>query len=408
MQPRTKDALILLGLICLCIGINLPAYWHVSASTTMLTILSGDEAVYYGWLEGFYTLLQNHDIYGLMVFKDPWGYGTLFWYVYGVISWPIDWFNSFPAVIILLRCISAAWLGVSLFFIYKIIHQLGQPRSIALLGAIMLLTAPGYYFYFKAFSAEFILLAFSLASVYFLIKDAWTGGRCYLISLVLLGIAIGLKVALLLFVPIYGGYILFVHRQHLVTTRFMHYLIKAGMCLLIGFIICNPYVLITHRSGANYYYNLLRINMTDNATGHGTDITGIDYQAWYHSVVLPKFFPLPILLLFIMGYSLSIVSQFKRKQYSAIVLLSLSILYCLYIMLQVKKLWAWYLFPGISLLPIGLYLVNFADYAWLKKYAKIQPFTLALLVMISLYWNLSAIRTAYMEFIGRDEHYAES
>ncbi|EKD78616.1 MAG: hypothetical protein ACD_41C00311G0001, partial [uncultured bacterium] len=123
MRQHTKDALILFGFIGLCIGINLPAYWHVSASTVMLNVLSGDESVYYGWLEGFYILLQNHDLYGLMVFKDPWGYGTLFWYVYGLLSWPVHQFGSFTAVIILLRSISAAWLGVSLFFIYKIIYQ---------------------------------------------------------------------------------------------------------------------------------------------------------------------------------------------------------------------------------------------------------------------------------------------
>ena len=77
-------------------------------------------------------------------------------------------------------------------------------------------------------------------------------------------------------------------------------------------------------------------------------------------------------------------------------------------MFQVKKLWAWYLFPGMSLLPIGLSLINFQDYTWLKKYVKFQPYILALLVIINLFWNLPVIRAHYIEFTGRDEHYAQS
>lgn len=400
------NILILVGFIGLCISINLPAYWHVSASTTMLNTLSGDEGVYYDWLTGFYALLQNHDIYGLMVFKDPWGYGTLFWYVYGLFTWPIYQFGSFTAVIIILRCISAIWLGVSLFFIYKIIYQLRQQRSVALLGALMLLTAPGYYFYFKAFSAEFMLLAFSLASIYYLVKDAWVGGRNYLIALGLLGIAIGLKVALLLFVPIYVCYALWIYRKLMIRT-WIRRIVLAGICLGIGFALCNPYLVITNRTGVNYYFNLVRINMLDNATGHGTDISGIDYQAWYREVITHDFFPTALIVIFVIAYLLTIIQEGRRRQYTAALLLILTLGYSLYIMLQVKKLWAWYLFPGMSLLPIGLYIMNFQDYTWLKKYIKFQPYILALLVIFNLVWNRHVIQTQYVSFIDRDQNYEQ-
>lgn len=381
--------------------INLPAYWHVSADQAILNTLSSDEGAYYGWLQGFYDSLQNGAVWAVLTFKDPWGYGSLFWYSYGLLNWPIHALGSFTYEIIFLRIISAAWLGIAAFFIYKIIYNRRQNHIIALLSALTLLTAPAYYFYFKAFSAEFMTLAVGMASIYYVVKDDFVGGRNYLIAVTLLGIAIGLKVSLLIFLPIYGLYMVWVYRQRSLTA-FIKFCALAGSGLGIGFVACNPYVVLEGRTGLNYFVSMVLLNMNDNATGHGASIVGIDYQAWYNNVITPEFYPAVLLIVFLIAYGLVIVTEYRQKRYTALLLLSLALLYSLYIIVTVKKLWLWYLFPGMALLPLGLFLIPWQRYSRLKKYWKYEPVLLSLVLLAATGLQADAIQAKYQEFTSRD------
>ena len=135
--------------------------------------------------------------------------------------------------------------------------------------------------------------------------------------------------------------------------------------------------------------------MQDNAIGHGANISGIDYQAWYQSVVTAQFFPAVFILLCVVAYVVAIIKHANQSRYNVALLLGLSLLYSGYIIFTVKKLWAWYLFPGMVLLPLGLFLIP-----W-KKW-KYEALALLGLLLILFSFNARNIQANYTEFTSRD------
>lgn len=403
-KPETRrDFLVGLLLITVAILVNLPAYLQVTHDRAMLNVLSLDEWSYATFLDSnFYSKFKFPDIFSIITISDPWGYGSLFWMVSGFFGLPAYAFHSFPAEIISLRILSAIWLGITLFFVYKIIFALRNDWRNALLGALALLCIPAYYFYSKAFSAEFMASAFAIASFYYLVLDQGQGTRSFYVAIGLLAIGAGVKISILTFAPVFIVYFLVIYRQRLEE------LIKVGLISLGIFFVCfimtNPFLVISGSQGRNHYKSLLIANMEDNRAGHGQSIEGIDSQAWYKTVIQPDFLPPVFILLASIGYFLTITQQRRRDDNRAVILLAGALLFIFYTIGSVKKLWGWYLFPPFFLSLIGLYAINFNSYDWLKKYRRLEKPLLLLITLALLYSSYPAIIKRYAEVQSREKN----
>ncbi|MBI4407869.1 MAG: hypothetical protein HY565_05230, partial [Candidatus Kerfeldbacteria bacterium] len=379
-----RDLLILLACIVVSIAINLPAYWYASSDAAQLNVLSNDEWVFQDFLETqFFRSLTNHDLYTLVTLHDGWGYGSLFWYAYGLVSWPFHAWLPFQAYLISLRCISAAWLGVSLFFVIKSIWLIRQKYAPAVLGAAFILAMPAYYFYTKAFSVEFMAAAIGLAGIY------WLLSKKFPLVFICLGMAVGLKLPFVLFLPVAGV-------AMLIWYRGIKKIIYCAAAFGLGFILANPYLVTLGRTGINFYIHTVQSNMLDNASGHGLSITGIDYAAWFSSVITVDYLPLGLVIICTGFVLYNLWQSAWQRQYTVWLAVSAMILFMGYIMLTVNKLWFWYLFPAGLLLPIGIFTVRFG------RWAKYELPVLGLLVLVVFGVNAQRIQTNYQSLRARE------
>ncbi len=384
LKTYQRDALILLACIVVCIAINLPAYWYASSDAAQLNVLSNDEWVFQDFLDVmFFRALANHDPYTLVTLHDGWGYGSLFWYVYGTLSWPFHAWLPFQAYLISLRCISAAWLGVSLFFVIKSIWLIRQKYLPAVLGALFILAMPAYYFYTKAFSVEFMAAAIGMAGIY------WLLSKKFPLAFLCLGIAVGLKLPFVLFLPVAGV-------AMLIWYRGIQKIIYCAAAFGLGFVLANPYLVTLGRTGINFYIHTVQANMLDNATGHGGSITGVDYQAWFNTVIVVDYLPLVFVIMCTLLGLWNLWQSARQRQYTVWLAVSAMMLFTGYIILTVNKLWFWYLFPAGLLLPIGIFTVRFG------RWAKYELPVLGLLVVVLFAINAPTINKNYQSLKTRE------
>jgi hypothetical protein len=397
-----KDILILFIFIIICIGVNLPAYLFVTKDMARLNVLSLDEWVYVDFLDtSFYPSISNGSLKELLSLRDNWGYGSLFWYSYGLFSAPFHFFSSFSSTIIALRIFSAIWLAISIFFIYKIIFLLRRNYFNAILGALGLFAMPAYYFYAKAFSAEFITLSFAIASIYFLLKDRKKINNNFYISIFFLAIAIGLKTSIAVFLPIYGCYFLYaVWKKNF--SNIVAFTGKASLILIMGFFLCNPFILAT-KDGANHYLGLVEFNMQDNKTGHGGNAEAVTVSSWYRQGIKEDYMPLYILAICGLGFIFQLFNKNRSNFISTLFIFLLFLFNLFYIIFSVNKIWTYYLFPSFALSLIGLFTINLNDFSFFKKYYKVEKIFLIVFIVILFFINFSVIQSKYSEMINREK-----
>lgn len=398
-----KDLLIFCGLVVLAILVNLPAYLYVKSDKAMLNVLALDEWEFQNFLESrFFLPLSNGHFKDIVLLQDGWwGYGSLFWHIFGILTFPVHLFGSFPAEIVSLRIISAAWLGVGLFFVYKIIHLLTEKRFHAILGALSILTFPAFYFYTKSFSPEFMASALGVASVYYVLKDRFTLRRSFFIAWFLLGLAIGVKASLIIFFPAFFLSTLLACWNRAVRECVKIFVI-AGMVFGIAFIASNPFLLINPREGGNVYVTNLVQNLATNKYGKGLPVDDITPAVWMKEIVQNEFLPLGLFALVLAAFMLSIAENTPHRRNALLFVFGTMGVYLLYIIVSVNKLWSWYLFPAFFLLPIGFYTLQFEHHRWLRRYARFQTPVLLLFLAALFFINVDVTRARYREVAARE------
>ncbi len=400
IRKHRVDLLTLLGCVLLAVGVNWVAFQAISSDQAMLNILSLDEWAYTDFLNwAFYAALSPFDPTLIAALHDPFGYGSIFWYLYGAVGVIPHFFGSFTAEILTYRIFSAVWLGVSMWLLYKIVYLMRGQYWPARFAALVVLVLPGFYFYDKPFSAEFLHLALCLGTLYSFLVYLQTHNRrwCYWAA-VLFGIAIGLKVSAIVFLPIIAIGFIWQERttQLLQAVKVLSY---SAAFTALGFFIANPYILLMRRAGANIYLSAIRQNLVSNATNHGGSTVGLGFQAWLTSVVVPIFFPVWYLILIGLA-ALVLIYQQRRQAKFIFVILGAGVLYVGYIMLSVKKLWAWYLFPGLSLLGILPMLIDYTKFKLSKLPYVIIWYSVIIIALLA--FNFQNIQSRYAEFMQRE------
>lgn len=399
-RQRQIDLLTLLACVLLAVGVNWVALQAVSSDRAMLNILSLDEWAYADFLNwAFYAAVSPFDPAPIAALHDPFGYGTIFWYLYGAVGALPHFLGSFHAEILTYRLFSMVWLGVAMWLLYKIVWLVRREVWQARLAAATLLVLPGFYFYDKVFSAEFLHVALCLATLYTFLVYQQTGLRkwCYWAAL-WFGIAIGLKVSAIVFLPvIVFGFIW--QERNTTLLKGVRWLTYSALFTIVGFFIANPYIVLLRRDGANIYLSGIRQNLISNATNHGGSTVGLGASAWLHDVLIPIFFPEWFLILLLLGLLIVCYQQRTQLKYTAVIFGS-ALLYTGYIMLSVKKLWSWYLLPGVALLAIIPMMIDYKKLGLKKSWYSVA--CLGALLAALLFTNLPDIQARYQEFLHRE------
>ena len=303
--------------------------------------------------------------------------------------------------IIALRIFSAIWLGLSAFFVYKIILFLRKNYFNAIFGALGILALPAFYFYAKPISAEFITMAFALASIYFIVRDRQQFGWRFQVSIFLLAIAIGLKTSIAVSLPIYGLYFLLTAWK----KGFKKILSIIGIAAIVGifgFFLSNPYIF-TLKGGYDHYIGMVKFNMEDNKTGHGKDPEAVTVSAWYEKGVKVDYMPSAIIIIASIGFLMQMMNK-ESKNRTILAFIYLLFLFNLsYILLSVNKIWTYYLFLPFFLSLIGLFTLNFKDFNFLKKYWKFEKPFLLIFILVLFFMNVSVIKKKYLEMMNREK-----
>lgn len=395
----SRDGLVFIGCMIMSLGLNIPVYGYNSTNISQLSVLSIDEWAYYSTLEQsiYDPLFLRHELSSVLTFNSI--YGSLFWYVYALLTAPFHTPEQFTIHLITLRTISALWLGVAVFFVYKLILRVHQHWLSALLGACALFTMPALYFYAKPFSPEFMATALGLAALYALVRDAPKLGRWWFVGTFVLGLAIGTKLSL-------GLYVTAALMTAVVAFRRREWDAWFGRCsigvllMVSAFLISNPYIVGDRVTGWEHFMNNVQAVLLDNATGHGTgqDIT---WEQWW-PFLQEQFWPAGLLLLGLAAYLTASVQTVRRKNYQIIVLAGTCVVAALYIFLRTNVLWTWYLFPSAFLFVIGLGTVCWETIPVLRRWVRYEPAVLVCLMGLALIWTLPKIVQQYKEVAERE------
>lgn len=358
MTPRSRKNtseifVVFVLLFAFALSLLFIPYLRVSENMAVLNALSLDEWAYLDFMnKSVYPHLANLNARVLFM-RDNWGYGSSFYLVYGLFSLPAYVLGSTTTKIITLRTISIFFLAISLFFIYAIV-RLRKGVFPALLAASSLMLFPAFYFFTKPFSAEFIMLAFLTASVYFYIKDNGQLRRDFFIGSALFGFALGAKISVLpSFFAIALYYSLFWRKKPL--KQVLKPVLGALLLLVFAFLLSNLFLL--RPGGLTHFVAELRQNLESNRTAHGYNASRVNFSTWYTDAILPHYMPVLFLGFVLLAFFLGAYLEFKNKNLRKISTLSffLFVVNLLYIILTVKKISYWYLFPAFAFVPISVF-----------------------------------------------------
>lgn len=368
---ETTDIFAFGLILILVMATILPSYVKVSSNEATLNVLSLDEWAFFDYMRGQVIPKIRSFSPTVLLIKDNWGYGSIYYMIFGLVSLPAFLFSSFSVQIISLRIISLVFLALALFAIYKIL-RLEQSSLIAVLGSVMLLLFPGFHFFWKPFSAEFISLSIMLWGVYFFLTGLNRFKKVSNWSFLLFGVAAGIK---LLALPSITGvmiYLLLFWRQTI--KKRLSAFPMAAFFLGLGFLLANPFTLTP--AGRNHFLSLIKQNLTSNSTAHGQVATTENIYKWYFEVIDQEYMPVWLLGLMVFAIVFKVIQEIIiNKEIKWVTFFAgLFLINLLYITLNVKTLYYWYLFPAFAfILPAFLSITS--------KQSKHYIFTLLLIII---------------------------
>lgn len=391
--PWLETVAVLLLIVGLTVGLNLPAFLVVTDSWSQLNILSIDEWSYHRAIDPMVSALASRNLHDLLFYQGLWGYGYLFFLLFGIVLVPFSLLGDVTGQIVAARIVSVLFLALSIFAVYGIL-RLRQARIVALVGALALLLLPGFYFYTKAFSPEFMAAAPLLWAYYFLFADRYRQGPRFVVSALLFGVAVGIKTSAAMFGPILVLAFLLWPDVSLVTRlrQGVLYVILAGL----AFLLTNPFLLVSE--GREYFAEQLRQNLADNRAAHGYNAAGVTLLAWYREGIRHDFMNLTLLGLTALAFLKGSFDEWRqRSPVKLVTLVGLSwLVSLLYITLTVNKIWTWYLFPTFLLSTVGLFAMS-----WPSK--RVAAMTLSVVVALLVVTNGPAIVGKYQYRLQAEE-----
>ena len=302
-------------------------------------------------------------------------YGFAYFFGLMLITLPAILLEKWAWVIVIPRILSAVSALAATFLIHKLLEK--QSKPISLLAVFGLATMPGFWIYGTWFHPDWSMTAALLAAIFAFTRDHWQLNKQYWIGCLCLGLAVGIKLQALTFVPLLGLYLLQAH-QHTYWQRFKTCIL--GLGIVIGtFLLCNPYLI--HPEGRIAFFRALNINMISNTSNHGVGTAVSLHEKLSGAIGMYFFRPeLAIILcgiLLAMGYRFWISLKKPSSMMDAVaVITTLNLIYLLF---AVNKNWGHYYIAPMTL----AWLVSMAALAHLnEKHRRISVTELVGLALI--------------------------
>lgn len=346
-----------IGIAILCVAVVVVVTLPLTTSyldPSNLILKSIDEDAFQGVLYRMHDGINSHDLTEMAVGAFL-GYGWFYFFSLAVITFPFSsfvWDNA-AVVIFIPRLYSVITAGLSLFLIYKIARLQVQPLPAGIIAAL-LLTLPAFYTNAGWMHPDHPVVAGMLATFYFLCRDKLAFKRNFYLALVFLGISLATKLTALVFliVPlVHVGYGWISKHRSLPQTLWAG--LKTLIIPVVTFVIVTPTALMRGRVGE--IIAALQTASADNKIAHGYDASAVTIAALLDKVITTYYMPLGILLLTCGLFIYGGWKEWQQRSLQPIVLLSGSwfILFLLYNLTQVNKLWHHYYLPVFLFAPLA-------------------------------------------------------
>ncbi|WP_300642616.1 glycosyltransferase family 39 protein [uncultured Helicobacter sp.] len=274
-------------------------------------------------------------------------YGYIYYLLNVLVTAPFNLVEKYDWAIFAPRFVNGVFSVLNLWMVYKIANlYLAKNRSLLLV--IFCLLIPGFWHYGYIFKPDVFQAFFVLCSVYFLCLDNFAYKKNFYLSVLMLGLGIGVaKFQAIMFAPLLCIYVFIPFLNKPTLKGFWQGCWKSFvvvLCLLLIWIVTNPYLL--HPTGMKVWWNMFVFNMQSNATNHGsyTHISLVE-KIWMEN----RFFlSIPIILFLSISF---IVKIYKKRQYDN-VWFCVFITFCIslaYLLLLVNKTWGSYYVSTIYL-----------------------------------------------------------
>lgn len=350
-----NNAIIMLLLACLCV-FAIMGLKHLEIE--FLEATNGDEFPQILQFEKMFYGALNLNIKQFFAFEF-YNYGFVYYVLNLLVTAPFFAFDNYAGAIYMPRILNGIFSILNIIMLYKIAKLYLSAKN-AFLLMLVFISMAGFYLGGLNIKPDFFQSFFVLLCVYFLILDNVSFGKYYKLAVCALGLGIGIaKFQAIMFLPLIYSYIclpcVYSFNKANVLKASKNIAIST-MAMFALWIATNPYLL--HPRGFNAWLNMFVLNMTSNATNHGSYVNPTLSDKIFNVIDFYYFEILVFVVLLVLCFY--IVARFLRERdkrfgvFASIVcgfIISL-----LYLLLFVNKTWASYY---ISTICLGVVILGF-------------------------------------------------
>lgn len=346
--------LALMG-VCLCV---FAIYGLQNLEIEFLEATNGDEFPQILQFEKMFYGALNLNIKQFFAFEF-YNYGFIYYFLNMLLSAVFFAFDNYAGAIYMPRILQGIFTILNIFMLYKIATLYLNAKNAFILMLIFNSMA-GFYLGGMNVKPDFFQSFFMLVCVYFLILDNMTFSKKYILAIIALGLGVGVaKFQAIMFLPLIYSYICLpccykINKS--VILQAIKRIFTATAMIFSLWIISNPYLL--HYKGFNAWLNMFKLNMSSNATNHGSYVD-LSISDKIFGVVDFYYFEIFVFAILLMLCVWIVAKFFKEKDIRFGVFASIVcgfIISLLYLLIFVNKAWASYY---ISTIVLGVVILGF-------------------------------------------------
>jgi hypothetical protein len=379
---------IIVVFVCLCSVDLWPLIGGLSASE--LQAVLPDEYQFMSEILRMQDILLYGRLHEFLSYGTPYGYGFLYWVLMGIIGVPFHSLD-YEQKVLFYRLVGIFFKAAAIYYLYRGIN-LKFPRVQSVLGCVFILVLPGYWFYGKVISPEFILLGLLSLSIYLLLKDDNKIGKWYWISVIVFASALNIKISLAPIGMMWASYLVVTYKKGILKE--WKKVILTPTLVVITFLIFN--VTLITKMGRNSFDYWLTFNKGNTHFPTWSSIKNFYYYNYTTWDRIPNagmkvdYLSTWLLIMFfaVVGYLLFIN---RRSWYTAIPITLTSLLY-LYFVIGTQITHSWYFFPVFLLIAYAI----FASF----KFNRLAISAVSIFLIITLMMNYPRIEFKYKQRIS--------
>lgn len=370
---------IIVIFVCLCSVDIWPLIGGLSASE--LQAVLPDEYQFMGDILRMQDILVHGRLQDFFSYGTPYGYGFLYWVLMGIIGVPF-YALDFEQKVLFYRLVGIFFKAMAIYFLYRGIN-LKFPRVQSVLGCVFILALPGYWFYGKVISPEFILLGLLSLSICLLLKDDNKIGKWYWISVIVFASALSIKISLAPIGIIWALYLAVTYKKEILNK--WKTIILTPALVVVTFLTLN--ITLATKSGRdsfNYWLKFNKGNTHSPTWDRVKNFYNYNFPTWDripNAGMKIDYLSIWLLIMFfaVVGYLLFIN---RRNGYIAIPIILTSWLY-LYFVIATQITHSWYFFPAFLLIAYAI----FASF----KFNRLATAVISVLLILTVITNIPRI-----------------